>query len=107
MLEYLLVCIRRCSKDLCRVMGRHSPSVVYLHLFQYLIMAQALRYFHEDAQDGGGASGGGGERARSSYVPTLASSTQVPGETTSEWTGTGPEHLVQGSDACSIDLCGY
>jgi len=80
MLEYLLVCIHHCCNELCRVKGRHSPSVVYLHLFQYLIMAQALRYFHEDAQDGGGSYGGGGERARSSYIPTLASSTQVPGE---------------------------
>ena len=79
MLEQLLVCIRHCCDELRQVKGSECSSVVYLHVFQYLIMAQALRYFHEDAQDGGG-SYNSGERSRSSYIPTLASSTQVPGK---------------------------
>ena len=79
MLENLLVCLRHCYEELRKYKGPDALSVLYLHLFQYLILTQALHYFHEDAEDGGGSLTGSGERSRASYIPTLASSTQPPG----------------------------
>ena len=61
MLENLIVCLRHCSEEISKAKGPHSIPVVYLHQFQYFILAQALRYFHEDMDFGG-------------YVPTLPSS---------------------------------
>lgn len=78
-----MVCLRHCYTELRRYKGPQAPSVLHLHLFQYLILAQALYYFHEDAQDGGGLTGTGAEHAgggRASYIPTLSSSSQPPGK---------------------------
>ncbi len=80
MLENLLVCIRHCYNELRRFKGPQAPSVLYLHQFQYLILMQALHYFHEDAQDGGGLVGAGREQITASYIPTLSSSAQPPGD---------------------------
>ena len=78
MLENLLVCLRHCYVELNKYKGAGAMSVLYLYQFQYLILAQALHYFHEDAQDGGGLVGVAESRA--SYIPTLSSSSQTPGE---------------------------
>ncbi len=74
MLENLLVCLRHCCEEIRKRKGFDSASVVYLHQFQYHILVQGLKYFHEDVS-GGGRFGGGGE----GYVPTLPSSAQPPG----------------------------
>ena len=93
MLENLLVCLRHCYNELLKFKGPHAPSVLYLHQFQYLILAQALHYFHEDAQDGGGLVGSGGEQLTASYIPTLSSSAQPPG--TGETFGGWERYCVQ------------
>ena len=68
MLENLLVCLRHCCDEVRKAKGPNSMPVVYLHLFQYHVLAQALRYFHEDMDSGGG------------FIPTLPSSSQAPGK---------------------------
>ncbi len=88
MLENLLVCLRHCYGELKKHKGAGATSVLYLYQFQYLILAQALHYFHEDAQDGGGLLGVGvGTESRASYIPTLSSSSQTPGEREGGWEG--------------------
>ena len=77
MLENLLVCLRHCYGELNKVKGAAAISVLQLYQFQYLILAQALRYFHEDAQDGGGLVGVG---VGTGYIPTLSPSSQTPGQ---------------------------
>lgn len=74
------MCLRHCYDELRRYKGPQALSVLYLHQFQYLVLVQGLHYFHEDAQDGGGLVGTGGEQIRASYIPTLSSSSQPPGE---------------------------
>ena len=78
MLENLLVCLRHCYDELRKVKGRQAGSVLRLHQFQYMILAQALHYFHEDAQDGGGLAGSMGDHLTTSYIPTLSSSAAQP-----------------------------
>lgn len=82
MIENLLVCLRHCFDELFKAKGAEALSVVHLHVFQYHILAQALRYFQDDIQEGV-RGGGSGRRSRTeyrrSYVPTLPSSAQPPG----------------------------
>lgn len=87
MMDNLLVCVRHCS-DLHKAKDPSAISVAYLHLFQYHILALALRYFNEDLQgspmDGARSSGPKMPADKSAtiggmFAPTLQSTEQMPG----------------------------
>lgn len=90
MLENLLACLRHCCEEIRKGKGHDSIPVVYLHRFQYHVLVQALKYFHEDMGTNVGIGGVGG-----GYVPTLPSSSQPPGK--------GYRHWVEVlSEGCSL-----